>query len=88
MIAGTNAATHSGFDMLDIGLREKGRRAVGQWPAYDAYDAFLTRLQRRLEETTDAAERSRLERFRDGAIALGREVVAELIADVIRRGGS
>ena len=49
--------------MVNIGLREKGRRAVGQWPPDDAFDALIARLDARILSTADDDARSRLKRF-------------------------
>ena len=86
MIKGLNIHTQCGFDMLQIGIREKGRRAIGQWPPGDTFDALLALVEARLATTDDPSARSRLERLRDGLLAVGREVAGELIADVVRRG--
>ncbi len=73
-------------DFVNIWPLERARRASGQWPAEDAYDEFLRRLEAQLAATDDPGERSRLERLRDSALEVGRHVLGELIADTVRRG--
>jgi hypothetical protein len=85
-IAAQSLGTHDAFYYVNIRLAGKGRRVVGQWPD-DAYDALLAGLDARLSAARDTTERSRLERFRDAVLGLGREVAGEVIADVLRRGG-
>ncbi len=69
---------------INIRLTGHGRRAVGQWPSGEAYDAFIARLDSRLDATSDADERSRLERLRNAVLDVGRDVLGIVIADVIR----
>ena len=73
-------------DFVNIWPLERARRASGQWPAEDAYDEFVRRLDARLAATDDPGERSRLERLRDSALEVSRHVLGELIADTVRRG--
>jgi hypothetical protein len=40
-------------------------------------------LTKRIEETTDPEEKGRLKRFLEGALAVGREVIAEVLAKVV-----
>ncbi len=67
------------FDLLNIRLLERGRRAVGQWPAEDQYAALMQVLERQIAASGDPAERTKLERLRDAAIGLGEGMVATIL---------
>lgn len=85
-LTGIDATTMSGpsFDLLDVRLLERGRRAVGQWPADDLRQVLLAILEQRISSTADPEERSRLERFREGVIGVGTEVVTSLLSSFLR----
>jgi hypothetical protein len=53
MITGRDISTHSGYDLILIRLREKGRRAVGQWPSGDLAGDLIRLVEARAEATTD-----------------------------------
>lgn len=64
-------------DFLAIALLERGRRATGQWPA-DGGDALIKLLESRVAASTTEEERTRWERLRDAAKALGGKALSEL----------
>ena len=66
------------FDLDDIRLLERGRRAVGQWPPEDHFDAFLEVLNEKIDEAETSAERSKLECVREAALGVGRDVLASV----------
>lgn len=68
------------FDLIDIRLLEKGRRTVGQWPPEDQYDAFVAVLDQQIASAPTEEERSRLERMRDVALGMGRDVLTSVLA--------
>lgn len=67
------------FDLLNIRLLERGRRAVGQWPAEDQYAALMQVLERQIATSEDPTERTKLERLRDAALGLGEGMVATIL---------
>lgn len=87
-ITGTDA---SGFDqafgLMAIRLEERGRRAVGQWPPEDQFDAFVAVLEQRIAEASTDEERSRLERVRDAALGVGRDVLTSVLSAWARQVG-
>jgi DNA-binding MarR family transcriptional regulator len=56
-------------------LRERGRRAIGQWPP-DVGESFLVALNRLIAAEEDPAERARLAKLRDAAADVGKQVLA------------
>lgn len=62
-----------------------GRRAVGQWPCGDAYDAFVAELENRLEATTDPEEKSKVQRFADDIYGMGKAAATALIVESFKR---
>ena len=71
-------------ELVSIELTEKGHRAVGHWPSPDSYEDLLRVLDDKIAATQDPEERSRLARFRDGALALGTKVGSELLTAWVR----
>jgi hypothetical protein len=67
-----------------VRLRAEGRRVVNQWPRGDVADEFLELLDSRIATEDDNAERTRLERLRDGAAGVGREVLTSVLSAWIR----
>jgi DNA-binding MarR family transcriptional regulator len=66
----------------DLVLREKGRRAIGQWPAGPT-EALIASLEQRITDATDPEERSRLERYRDATLAFVRDVGSQVAGTII-----
>lgn len=85
-LTGTNPGVRAnGWFRLDqVRFLERGRRAVGQWPPADAYDALLVEIDARLETATER-ERSLLDQFRQSVIAVGESVAGALLVDVARK---
>ena len=75
-LTGTDASSMSGFGMMSIELRGPGRRAIGQWPSTDPADAFVRALDRMLATEADPDERSRLQRLRDAAADVTKQVLS------------
>jgi hypothetical protein len=67
------------FDLLNIRLLERGRRAVGQWPAEDQYAALLEVLEAQIAASQDPEQRTKLERLREAAIGLGQGMLATIL---------
>ena len=86
-VIATDASSFDQVTFINLRLSGEGRRAVGQWPPHDAYDVLLRIVEAQAAAARTAAERTRLERLRDAITGVGREVVGEVIADVLRRGG-
>jgi hypothetical protein len=68
-------------------LAERGAREVGQWPTADAFAALLEVLDSRIEEETQPAERTKLQKFRDAATDVGKGVFVGILLDIAKRGG-
>jgi hypothetical protein len=85
-LTGDNASSNDGpsFDLLDVRLLEKGRRAVGQWPA-DASAILFGILAERIVEATDPVEKSRLEQLRAAALGVSREVLVSVLRALARQ---
>lgn len=70
-----------------VGLAERGARAVGKWPADDAYDALLQILDRRIaDEGTDPTTKTRLQRMRDTMVEIGQGVAGSVLAALLKSG--
>lgn len=71
-----------------IRLTEKGSQQVAGWPSRpgeDLYPALLAALEERIANATPG-EQPRLEKLRDGIVAVGQGVVTGVLTDVARRG--
>lgn len=78
-ITASDASDVTEWDVMGIRLTERGRRAVGQWPGGDAYDSLLEVLDSHIEAETEPDQRAALEKFRDGALQVTREVGVSLL---------
>lgn len=67
-----------------VGLNERGRRAVGIWPAGDGPDALVAALQQAAEATEDPDEKSLLRRASGAVGSISRDVMSDVLAAVIR----
>lgn len=87
----TTGTDVSGFDqvfgLLAIRLLERGRRAVGQWPPEDQYDAFVAVLEQQISDAATDEERTRLDRIRDAAVGVGRDVLTSVLSAWARQAG-
>jgi predicted ArsR family transcriptional regulator len=72
------------YNVFNPQLEERGARAVGKWPPEEMYDALLAQLERRLEATTDAEARGRLERFRTALADIGKSTASALLVEVMK----
>lgn len=80
-IVGQDATTFGEeYDLMMIRLQGSGLRAVGQWPPEDQYDAFLAVLDQRIEAASSDEERGRLERVRETALGVGRDVLTSVLS--------
>ena len=85
-IAAMNVGTFGNPDaMMEIRLRERGLREVGEWPPEDQYDSFLQVLQVAIDNAATSDERSKLERLRDGLLGVGRDVGTSLLVGWARQ---
>jgi hypothetical protein len=84
-ITGIDVTTmSSGFELIRIQLLERGLRITGEWPA-DAYDEFVAAVQDAIAKEPNPDERTKLERLRDAAAGVGRDVATTLIVDALKR---
>ena len=73
------------FDWWDLRLRERGRRAVKQWPSDDPGETLVQLLEERLSQASDPAERSRLSQVLDAVRDVGTGVLSGVLSDLVRR---
>jgi hypothetical protein len=85
MIAGARINTFGGFGMLMIRLREKGRRAVGQWPTGDPVSDLVRLIEARELAAADPLERGRLRALLDAVVDVGKGTASDLLASLIRQ---
>jgi len=67
-------------------LGEKRLRIVGAWPSDDPYEALLALLDRRIETTSDPAERSRLAAFKTSAADVGKATLVGILTQLATGG--
>ncbi len=77
MLTGAKVNTFGGFGMLMIRLRERGRRAVGQWPSGDAVADLVALIDARQTATTDPEERTKLRALASGLLDVGKGAASE-----------
>jgi hypothetical protein len=66
-------------------LLERGARAVGQWPTDDPYEALLALIDERLlDANLDEETQTKLQRFRNALIDVGKGAAGGLLAALIR----
>jgi hypothetical protein len=65
-------------------LGERGLREVGAWPSDDPYEALLDLLDRRIEATSDPAERSKLAALKSSVSDVGKQLIAGLLVEVAK----
>lgn len=66
-------------------LTERGRRAVGIWPGGNATDVLVDALRQAEDATTDPEEKTLLRRAAGAVASLGQDVLADVMAAVIRQ---
>lgn len=80
-----DASTMADDDWLQIGLAERGRRAVGVWPGGEVAMTLLSVLDERISAAEDEEERARWRKVRDGAAAVGQGVLAGVLVETVKR---
>jgi hypothetical protein len=77
---------YGGFDAAMIRLREKGRRATGQWPSADPFEGLIALIETRLlDDTLDEPTKSKLRTFRAGLVDVGKGTATGLLTAYIRQ---
>lgn len=70
-------------------LSERGLRTVGAWPSEDPYETLLEIIDRQAQAAeADDDRRSRLLRFKDAVVGIGRDVAVGVLVEMARRGVS
>ena len=64
---------------LSAHLLERGLRVTQVWPSDDQYESLLSLIEARLERAADPAERSKLQKLRDGLTGLGKDSASALL---------
>ena len=70
-------------DWLHVRMMERGLQEVAGWPkapGEDTYDLLLNVIDRLIAEAPSADERTRLEKFRDGVVGVGRDVLTNVLS--------
>ena len=73
------------FALLDVRLRERGRRAVGQWPSEDPFDGLIAVLEARLAEETNTERKGKLGALLDAVRGVGRDVAVAVLTDLVKQ---
>lgn len=79
-------------DMLGanvVRLTEKGLQQVAGWPSQDSLgmaDRLLWVLEERIEQAPTEDERTRLQRLRDAAVGIGRDVLTDVLSKMATEG--
>lgn len=68
-----------GFQLMDIRLLERGRRAVGQWPSDNPFESLVELLDTKIAGEEDSDAKSKLARLRDALLGLGKDVGTALL---------
>ena len=85
-VVGKSSASFGGdVDWLVSGLTERGRRAVGLWPAGEGVDALVDALRKAEEATEDPEERTLIHRAAGALGTVSREVMADVLAAFVRQ---
>jgi len=85
LVAATDASTFGGWDVLEIDLLERGRRAVGQWPNENPANELLELLRERVESAATDEERGRWKTALDVLKALPGKALTEVTIALIKR---
>lgn len=64
---------------------EKARRAAGQWPSEDAYQALVDLLEERIEAADDPEVRGKLRALLTGVQGVGKGVATAVLSAYIER---
>jgi DNA-binding transcriptional ArsR family regulator len=75
-----------GFDALDIRLMERGRRATGQWPSDDPFDALVQVIEARsVDSGTDELTRTKLRGLLDDLQDVGKATATAVLSAYLQR---
>lgn len=69
-------------------LTERGKQAIGVWPADAAASALLELLQRKVDEAHDDEERGRWRRALDSVRGLGGRTLEQLLVEYLKQIGA
>lgn len=84
-VQGIDAAAEELCYLLDIRLRERGRRAVDQWPSENPGEELLKLLEHRVQIAETAEERTRWQRALEAVRTLGGKAVTEVTIALLKR---
>jgi hypothetical protein len=73
------------FDMSNISLREKGLRAVEEWPAEAGFEQFVESLREAIASEGDTGRRTGLQRVLEAVEAAGVAALGAVLAAYFRR---
>ena len=73
------------FALLDVRLRERGRRVVGQWPSEDPFDGLIAVLEARLAEESNTERKGKLHALLDALRGVGRDVAVAVLTDLVKQ---
>jgi DNA-binding MarR family transcriptional regulator len=73
------------FEMSNIRLLERGRRAIGQWPSQDPFDNLMHLLEAKIATEKDPEKRSKLERFAGQVGEVGKDIVTGVLTALVRQ---
>lgn len=79
-VRGGDLSLYPGVRMLERGLRE-----TGVWPKEEVGVTIVNVLDEQIERTSDPDERSRLEKLRDAAVAVGTSVLTSVVTEGVKR---
>lgn len=85
LLTGREVATFDEYDAMGLRLLPKGRQLVRQWPPDETFESFYQLLAERIENEKDPETRSRLERFRDAAGGVGKDVLTATLTALVQR---
>lgn len=75
------AAPRGEWQLNRCALADKGLRVVGARPSGDPYEALVKLLDRRIEETEDADQKSKLQKFMSSVGDIGKATVSGLLVE-------
>jgi hypothetical protein len=85
-ISGTPAWGTGPWQVINLRLTERGRRAVRQWPSDEVYEAFVGALQRRIDAEPDEVKRGKLEALLTHALDVGKGMVGSALVEALKYG--
>jgi hypothetical protein len=84
-LTGIKASSFDGYDLINIRLQERGRRAVGQWPSEDPFGSLIGYLESRIEVEEDPEAKTKLQRLLGAVLETGREVGTSVLTALLQR---